>query len=292
MYAFRKPDGRPFICGAEDVCRTRDGSTNEYLPVPRLVEDFLKLVEPQYNAACSSLAQGNPTPDAVFVCAGFAASVMACSPAAMRLSTAPLEESLKVEAELLDRAGQLPKAPPELGGKTLSELLSEGAVAFDVDQKYPQAIGISSVFDRALRYGNAHWDILLNDHPDVPFFTSDFPVAVEASGDFRVVNRVVPLSPALAIRICPQPDLAERKLKPTFEHFSYTLQRPSRSRVVDLNRTIVRSAEEAVFYPLTACWVSPFVGRNGRYRVENETTRIKRGTGFLSMTRTVLREVN
>ena len=55
MYAFRKSDGHTFPCGAEDVCRLSEGSTNTYLPEPRLVEDFLKLIEPKYNAACAAI---------------------------------------------------------------------------------------------------------------------------------------------------------------------------------------------------------------------------------------------
>ena len=290
MYAFRKSDDHAFPCGSEDVCRLSEGSTNSYLPEPRLVEEFLKLVEPKYNAACAELATGEITPDAVFVVAGFTAFVMSCSPAAMRLGVAPLRDKLALEAEMLDRAGQVPKAPPELGGKTLTELLSEGIIEFEIDPKYPQAVGIGHIINFATQYGNSHWDILINEHPDTPFFTSDFPVAVEPSGDFRVVNRIVPLTPSLAIRICPRIELSGRKLDPTFEHFSYQRHRPTRSEIVALNRAIVRCAETLVFYPLAASWVAGFVRKHARFRVEIDTTNIPHGTGFLSMSRTVIRE--
>ena len=180
------------------MCRLTEGNTNTYLPEPRLVEDFLKLVEPKYNAACAAFATGEITPDDVFVVAGFTAFVMSCSPAAMRLGVAPMQDSLALGAEIMDRAGQVPKAPPELGGKTLTELLLEGIVAFEVDAKYPQAVGISNIVGQVTQYGNFHWDILINEHPDTPFFTSDFPVAVEASRDLRIVNRIVPLMGSLS----------------------------------------------------------------------------------------------
>jgi len=292
MYAKRKADGHAFICGSKDVCRLQEGSTNAYLSEPRLIEQFLKLVEPNYNRACTALAEGPIKPDAVFAIAGFVASILACSPAAARLGTAPLEELVKVEAAVLDRMGELPKAPPELGGKTLSELLAEGAVRIETDSKFPQANGILAVLDLAKSFGNFHWDILINEHPDVPFFTSDFPVAVEATPDPRIVNRVVPLTPFLAIRICPNLELAKRKLEPTFQHFSYSRLRPSRSQIVAVNRMIVRSAEDLVFSSVDAPWVGPFVEKNARFRLENETANRPWGTGYLSITRTVVRERN
>lgn len=290
MYAFRKSDGHAFICGAEDVCRLPEGNTNAYLLEPRLVEDFMKLIEPKYNAACAALATGEITPDAVFVVAGFTAFVMSCSPAAIRLGVAPLQDSLALGSEILDRAGQIPKAPPELGGKTLNELLADGTVAFEIDGKYPQAVGISNIVNHVTQYGNFHWDMLVNEHADTPFFTSDFPVAVEPSSDPRIVNRIVPLTPSLAIRICPRIELAGRKLNPTFKHFSYQRHRPSRSEIVALNRAIVRCAETLVFYPLTAKWVAGFVRRQARFRIEIDTTNVPQGTGFLSIARTVVRK--
>lgn len=290
MHAFRKSDGHAFICGAKDVCRLSEGNTNTYLPEPRLVEEFLKLIEPKYNSACAAFATGEITPDAVFVVAGFTAYVMSCSPTSIRLGRAPLLDSLALGAKLLDRAGQIPKAPPVLGGKTLTELLADGTVAFEIDGKYPQAVGINNIINYVTQYGNSHWDILVNEHADTPFLTTDFPVAVEPSRDLRIVNRIVPLTPSLAIRICPRIELSDRRLGPTFEHFSYRRHRPSRSEIVALNRTIVRCAETQVFSPLAAPWVAGFVRKNARFRVEIDTTNIPDGKGFMSIVRTVVRE--
>jgi hypothetical protein len=175
-----------------------------------------------------------------------------------------------------------------LGDKTLTELLAAGDVQLEIDGKYPQAVGISNVLNHAIKYGNFHWDILVNEHAETPFFTSDFPVAVEPSRDLRVVNRVVPLTPLLAIRICPRLDLAERKLEPDFRFFSYVRHKLSRSQVISLNRTIVRSAENLVFHPLDDPWVAGFVRKNAAFGVEIETTNLPSGTGVLSISRTVV----
>ncbi|MEA3000857.1 MAG: hypothetical protein QOK17_2690 [Sphingomonadales bacterium] len=290
LYAFRKSNGTSFICNTKDVCRIDEGNTNHYLPEPRLIEEFLKLVEPNYNAACEALLQHKMTTDAVFVIAGFVAYVMACSPTAMRIFTAPLERDLELQAKLLDRNGQIPRAPTELGGKTLTELLTEGTVGFDIDRKYPQAIAVKGILDRTLAYGNSHWDILINEHSDTPFFTTDFPVAVQPGVNFHSMYRVVPLTPQLAIRVRPRMELLDRKLDSDFKLFSYARLKPSRSDIVSLNRLIVRCAEEMVFSTKSEPWVPRFVQRNASFRVENEMHEVPHGNGYLSIIQTVVRE--
>lgn len=290
MHAIRKTDGRVFPCGSEDVCRIEDGNTNAFLSEPRMIEEFAKLFEPKYNWACAVFERGEVHTDAVFVFAGFAAFVMCCSPTGMRLGRAPHEAMLPIEAQLADRAGVFDPVPPELGNKSVSELINEGSLVFDIDARFPQAISIRNIIDHVTAFGNFHWEILINRHFDSPFFTSDFPVAVEVSHDPRIVNRVVPLTPHLAIRICPRVELSGKNLELTFERFSFTVLRPSRQEIQALNRTIVRSAETTVFYPKAAPWVAGFVSKHAKFRVEIETKNTAIGTGFLSVSRTVVRK--
>jgi hypothetical protein len=86
---------------------------------------------------------------------------------------------------------------------SLTELLGKGALTFRVDPKFPQAIGITNILKMVLAFGNSAWEVLRNPFEDSPFFTSDFPAAVEPSTDPRVVNRIVPLTPFLAVRLSP-----------------------------------------------------------------------------------------
>lgn len=290
MYAIRKTDGLASICGSTDVCRIEDGNTNNFLSEPRMIEEFAQLFEPKYNWACAVLERGEVHPDAVFVIASFAAFVMCCSPTGMRLSSAPHEARLQIEAQMMDRAELFDPTPPELGEKSVSELINEGSLVFDIDARYPQAIGIQSIIDLVTAFGNFHWDIVINKHADTPFFTSDFPVAVEASRDPRLVNRVVPLTPQLAVRICPRIELSGKKLERTFERFSFAVLGPSRHEILAMNRTIVRSAETNIYYSIAASWVERFVKKHAKFRVEIETENTAYGSGFLSVSRTVLRE--
>jgi Protein of unknown function (DUF4238) len=201
MYAVRKSNGKAFTPDAESVCRIEEGSTNEYLTHDRAIEEFLKGVEPQYNAAIKTLFAGEIDPECIAVIAGFAAYVMTCSPAAMRIQSVPLEASFKSFAGVLDSANALPPPPAALGSATLSELLQSGKIQFNVDPKYPQAIGIANILKMTVMLGNATWDILKNPFDDCPFFTSDFPAAIEEADNPHALNRIVPLTPHLAIRI-------------------------------------------------------------------------------------------
>lgn len=94
MYAIRKSDLKKFPTKSQDVCRIEDGSTNAYLKESRVIEEFLKEVEPRYNSALDKLRRRKLDEESIFSIAGFAAYVAACSPAAMRLGAGPLRETV------------------------------------------------------------------------------------------------------------------------------------------------------------------------------------------------------
>lgn len=289
LYAIRKPDMKAFPCRAKDVCRIEEGSTNEYLTEPRAIEEFLTTVEPKYNAAVEALRTDKIDADTVYVIAGFVAHVLTCSPAAMRINSGPLRGALEATAALLDRRGDMPKAPPELGGKTFSELLADGTVMLDIDGKYPQAIGIGNVMRHVNNFGSCRWDILINGETGSPFFTSDYPIGIEPSAHPRIINRIVPLAPDIAIRICPD---FERKRSDdfTFPGFSSKWRKVGLAEIRDINRLIVRSAESLVFYRDEHDWVPRFIERHKHYRVEFAVKRIPTEKREIVWTHLELRE--
>src|SRR5450759_4177883 len=114
----------------------------------------------------------------------------------MRLHSGPLKALLKAEATMLDKAGVIPKAPQgPLGGKSMTELLEAGTVKFNVDPKYPQAMGINSIVHHMSVFGNSRWEILLNfqDPPllMLQIFRSvvDDPVARAAPAPADIIDR-------------------------------------------------------------------------------------------------------
>jgi hypothetical protein len=281
LYAVRKSDLKTFKPTATAVCAIQDGSSNSFLREDRAIEDFLKKIEPHYNQAVEALRAEAITQETVFTLAGFVAFVATCSPAAMRIFSGFLRRNVETVSEMIDARGGFPPPPPQLGGRSMTELMRTGAIRIDVDEKYPQAMGISSILSHAARFGNYSWDILRNDADDSPFFTSDFPVAIEATAHAQWVNRIVPLAPDLAIRIQPDERTPQDKLDLSFPNFRYRSRTPQRLEIVELNRLIVRSAEELVIFRDDHPWVRSFIENNREYRVEPHTQEMRTPKGKL-----------
>jgi hypothetical protein len=281
MYAIRKTDLKAFTPKSDDVCRILDGSTNAYLRDDRAIEEFLKTIEPKYNAALNKLIAGTVDKECIYAVAGFIAYIASYSPAAMRIQSGPLKSTVETTATMLDTHGELPPPPAVLGGRNLTELLRSGAVKVVIDPKYPQAIGINTILKLTALLGNAKWEILHNDFSDSPFFTSDFPSAIEKTDDPRILNRIVPLAPSLAIRIKPDPAIDKDRSDFSFANFGYRSRNLGRAEIVQLNCLIVRCAEDMVFYRDDHPWVLPFVAKNRCYRIEPHTHTLPTPTGKL-----------
>src|SRR5215216_2327853 len=222
MYAIRKSDLKRFRTKSQDICRIEDNSTNAYLREDRAVEAFLENVEPRYHASLAKIRENKIDRECIHAIAGFAAYIVTCSPAAMRIHSGPLKATLNSTAKILDAQGAIAKAPDALAEKSITELLADGMVKFTVDPKYPQAIGISNILHHTSVFGNSPWEILHNGEADSPFFTSDYPAAIEAVDLNTPINRVVPLAPDLAIRIRPDIRLSGTKPDLAFPGFKAT----------------------------------------------------------------------
>lgn len=270
MFAFGKINQKTFQCDAYSQCRIEEGSTNPYLQEPRAIEDFLKDVEPRYNDALDKLRTMSLDAAAIYAIAGFAAYVETCSPAGMRIYSAPIRNVIEVTAELLERSGMIPPAPPEFGGGSLADNIKLGLVQVAIDPKYPQSIGIRTVLGRLSIWGNSWWDILINDDHDSPFLSSDHPVGIENSDRPGVVNRIVPLAPNLAIRI--KPDVRQRDaIDLTFSNLRVRRLILTKQMVADINRAIVQAAEETVYSSVDRPWIPRFIQKYADCQVEAKT---------------------
>ena len=139
------------------------------------------------------------------------------------------------------------------------------------------------------RFGNFDWDILINDEPGTPFFTSDYPIAIEVADDPRVSNRIVPLAPDIAIRIKPNVN-REKSDDFSFPDFSSRRCKVRFAEIREINRRIVQSAELLVFFSDNHDWVSRFVEQHRRYRVEPTVHRIPKDHGEIIWSQLELRE--
>jgi len=281
LYAINKKDLKEFTPRSEDVCRIEDGSTNSYLRENRAIEEFLKTIEPKYSDAVAKLANNRIDGECIYTIAGIVAYVMSCSPAGMRISSSALQGVVEMEALMLDSQALIPSPPPELGGMNLREIFDKGIAKVDVDPKFPQAIGIASIIKNTAMLGNFKWELLRNNFEESAYFTSDYPVAIEITSDLNVRNRIVPLSPSLAIRICPDREINRERADFTFANFDCQDKRLGRREVAQINKLIVRCAEELVFFRDNHPWISGFVRKNSQFRIEPRTHKVPHGAGMV-----------
>lgn len=279
MYAIRKSDLREFTPNSEAVCRIDDGNTNPFLQEERAIEEFLKDIEPKYNRAVEKLLSKNIDSECIYTIAGFVSYILTCSPTAMRLKCDPLKRTVEETTRIVDAKEGFPPPPPELAGKSLTDLLDQGLVQVEIDPKYPQAIGIVSILSLISTFGNFKWDILINGFDDNPFFTSDYPVAIEETADPRILNKIIPLAPNIAIRIHTDLEFEKGKTDFSFSRFRYNIRKISRAEVIKINLLIVRCAESLVFFRDNYQWVPNFITRNARFRINPTTREIPFGKG-------------
>ncbi|MBI1267868.1 MAG: DUF4238 domain-containing protein [Cryomorphaceae bacterium] len=262
LRAIRKSDLKSFTPGSKGVCAIRGGSTNRYLEDNRKIEEFLKEFEPKYNIAVANISKGKVDYDSIRTIAGLVSCISSCSPTAMRLHTPFLKEVVSSTGRILDRKGMIPK----LRGHGLPALLDSGIADIQIDGKYPVAFSIQNIESTTITLANCKWDIVINKFNESPFFTSDYPIALEPSKQYRDINnKIVPLSPEVAVRIRPFPSVK------TAIPGSPTLTKmceASRKEVEYINRLIVRSAEDLVFYQNEHDWIAKFVERNRCFRIE------------------------
>ena len=281
LRAIGKSDLKQFDSKTQNVCRVENGSTNAYLTEGRAIEVFLKGVEPNYNASIEKIRQGNIDADCIGVVAGFAAYVAVVSPTAMRIHAKWLQAEVEAVAKITDRQGSFDKVPLVLGGKSLSNLIDNGEIAINIDGKFPQAIGISSIKKFVSIFGNSPWEILHNEQKDSPFFTSDYPAPIELRKD-GITNRIVPLAPDLAVRIKPDMRISRGQPDLSFSSFECRDRKLSHDDVVKVNQLIVQCAEDLVFYRDDQYWIPRFVAKHSKYRIEGITKNTAYGSGFLN----------
>ena len=275
MYAIRKQDLKAFTPDASSVCRIEEGNTNPFLSEARVIEEFLKTVEPAYNSAVEKLQSDKIDGDCIYVIAGFIAYVLTCSPAAMRLHSAPMKHMIEETARALDSEDNIPQPPAELAERNFTELLDSGLITVQVAPKYPQAVGTASIISRINAFGNFKWEILVNTVEDSPFFTSDFPVAVEKTANFQILNWIIPLAPNLAIRICPDFEYDRQQTDFSFTGFRRAICHLNRQEVMYINRLLVQCAETTVFFRDDYEWVPGFVKEYAGFRLGRRS--MKRG---------------
>jgi len=268
MHAIKKSDLKYFTPNSDSVCRIEKGNSNPFLSEERIIEEFLQTIEPYYNRAVDEILNRKFDNNTLYTIAGFVAYIQTCSPTGVRISQNHLKTMVEDASKVIDKQGKIPSPPEELGGKTFTELLNSGEVKIQVDQKYPQALGISGIMSSLAVFANCHWDIIINEYEDNSFFTSDFPIGQELSSNPIIINKIFPLRPNVAIRIRPHENINTENPDYTFSKFKYRFAKVSRNDIVNINRLLVRCAEDMVFFNKNHDWISPFIKKNSKFFIK------------------------
>lgn len=280
LNAICKTTMKQYKCHARDICRISEGSTNNYLTEPRYIEEFLRVIEQNYNLAIYELENNYIGRELIYIIAGWVAFVSTCSPAAMRIQSIPIKESLRDYAKILDDNRELEKPPQSLNANSFTECIDQGKVIIDIDKKFPQAIGMKNILDLTYILGNSKWEALINAHEDSLFFTSDYPIIVERQPNSLLSNTIIPLSPKVALRIHPNIHMLNEE---DFSAHKFRKNQITRKQAQNINRLIVRCAEENVFFTEHQPWVFNFVEKNSNYHVGIETSRSNYTKGAFTM---------
>ncbi|MBS2010556.1 MAG: DUF4238 domain-containing protein [Cyanobacteria bacterium SZAS TMP-1] len=270
LNVIRKSDFFKFTPLPRNICAVPQGSTNRLLAEPRKIEETLAGIEPKYNKAVASLSRAEFDNETVWTIAGFAACIMVASPTALRLHNPTHTAILRDMAVMLDRRGLLPGS----SGMRFSRHVASGATDFRVDGRFSQSILAENMNRTIGLLTHGDWEVLHNRFPDCPFFTSDYPIALEVSeDDRRLNNKVIPLTPNMALRI--KPNIEVNHQDPPFTNLTVRRRALSRGEVKRINTLIVRSAEEVVVYLKEHNWVPDFVDRNRRYWIDGVVTKTR-----------------
>lgn len=248
LFAVRKTDLFEFTPRTQDVCRIEEGNTNPFLNEPRAIEEFLRVTEPRFNEAVKKIEDAKIDRDALSVVAGLAFYFALCSPTAARLGSSTLRAMVKEEAKILDKKGEIPPPPEALKAKSITELIDKGELLVDIDQKYPQGLGIQNIIRTSRILGNSHWELIRNDLAYSPFLTSDYPIVLVEGSFPGVMDKIFPLTPSIAIRFHLDPRTkALRDEALEFPNFSYSETKCSYERVRKINSKIAKCAESLIF---------------------------------------------
>lgn len=258
----------------KQICYETDGDFNCYFDNPRVLDEYLPLIENPWADNIAKLELGNIDADCKYEIGAYIAFLRSCTPTAKRLGAKALSAQMQplVDKTLAEHFHELGETTNEVRS-ALKEAIKTRGIKAVVDEEYVHAISIQHLVHSAYRFYCSHWLVLLNE-TDIPFVTSDNPAGLLYLGESpQHATIFVPLSPTLGVLIRSD-DTIDR---PTFEdvkryeHQGDDYAHPKESFVASLNELTVQSAENIVIHSSEEEWVKSLVETNKEWRVENQT---------------------
>lgn len=275
VWAYNKRWGTAKELATKSICWESDGSDNPYFQKDRIIEDYLRIFENGWKKALEVFASPKPTlkdyMEAKFILSGYIAYLRFFPPGPAQAGQQFLEETVKSEARILARAGELP--PPPEGYEFLLDWVLEGKIRVDVDKKFAQAQGIQAMIATSRRFYGSPWMRVTNGE-SIPFLTSDNPACMwhpRPSSDGIIY---FPTSPTTAVLIQP--------FKSQGDDYDHTMDAEGPSlpgAATEFNSLIIKCAEKYVISSVRSKDTLDQVEglKDWRYRCVTEVRRIGKG---------------
>lgn len=265
VHVHRKGGKPSFAAHPYDLFRIEDGNTNNFLDDPRELEKLAEFSEPAFEPALANLRDGIFNERTRLVIANLMTYFILASPTQMELMRPGFSKLILKFAKEVDKQGNIspfPNIPDHrFSGKSLSDLIEAGEIKADVDMRAPQALSVNRAENLIRVFYNSDWRIV-KSAPNNPFLTSDFPVTFIIKERDTNRPRFFPLAPDIGIVVY------SRRLDDDGTGFSYNpVEQLGKHWTANLNREVVRGANDLVVSNAKYPWLKDFVRRYSKYRL-------------------------
>jgi len=250
------------------ICYEPDGDSNPYFPMnPRILDDFLKLIEPQWEKIITEIENEDFNFNNKLLISLYVAYLRSCGFTAKRLGKSLMEEELELFRPFLAENVRENIEDHENGIDLINGLLSPDIkIVFDRD--YVHAFAIKNLVHVGTTYHNLPW-IIIKNNSSKPFITSDNPAILIYYPDKWYPDTYVPLTPTLSILIPGDP-----------YHKFIGKNLPSKITIAGVesveifNCEIVKFAEDKIISSLKDDWIRDMVQKYRNWRVESVSVKI------------------
>jgi len=270
LHAYRKSDGAKFHCWPQTICREWDGDLNPtWLKEPALLGQFRKIFEPLWNVAAETLLSKTPSAQDRFAIAGYAANLMTCTPTWRRIGVEAYNDHatgfLLFSKQMQEKHGGNPELPVDA-----IEALERKQIKLHHDPNFIKAEYTRQLMQHAWLIYHQDWEIIENT-TGFPFVTSDNPVGLLTSADFRrSPRRFLPITPKLCLsfRVSnAKPPPFDPSLGPVGS-ISWAVADVSAAKAI--NRITAKCAEDVVLSSAKSAAMATLVANCAKFRVEAE----------------------
>lgn len=291
LHAYDKEKLNYFTPRTEDICYAEGWDTNPYFEDNKLIDKYLKVVEPKWNHAVKDIVCIPHSENTKYVMAMYIAYLTSCTPTAVRNVNYATSEMFSSSTRIIAKqALETPKNFPEIPHKPdiLEKIISSGGFAVNVDPKHTHAEAMKHLTNLAWHFYKSPW-MILHNKTDNLFLTSDFPVAYYyPKPRSQIPYRYIPISPHFAILIKPSLNKADRKAPLEIDEYPNTKVdisyiKPEFSKI--LNKLTIQGAEKFIISAYDEPWIMSIVKKYKDWKMDSGTVRLPHENGEVIFSR-------